>query len=122
VKFAKAIVYVEDAKASVEFSEAAFGLKGTFYDQGYGEVETGGDTRIAFANYEVGGYHLAQIGRADKIAFEISLVDDDVETAFQKAVEAGAEPLQQPEKKPWGQVTSFLRCPDGTIVDLASPA
>ena len=54
MKFAKTVVYVEDAKASLEFFEQAFGLKTrAFFDQGFGEVETGGDTTIAFANYPV---------------------------------------------------------------------
>jgi lactoylglutathione lyase len=124
VKFGKTVVYVEDAKASVEFFEKAFGLKGTYHDQGFGEVETGGDTKIAFATYAVGQNHLPakyQVGAPDKVAFEISLVDDDVEGIFKQAVEAGAEAIKEPEKMPWGQVSSFLRLPDGTIVDLASP-
>jgi lactoylglutathione lyase len=55
MKFAKTIVYVEDAKASLEFFEKAFGLKTrAYYDQGVGEVETGGGTTIAFANYGIG--------------------------------------------------------------------
>jgi lactoylglutathione lyase len=110
VKFQKAIVYVADAKASVEFFEQAFGWEATYYDQGFGEVETEGDTKISFANYA-----------PEKVGFELSLVSDDVEGDFRRAVEAGAEPIQEPEKKPWGQTSSFLRLPDGTIVDLASP-
>jgi lactoylglutathione lyase len=124
MKFQKTIVYVEDAKASVEFFEQAFGWKATYYDQGYGEVETGGDTKISFANYPVGQSHLPEkytVGAPDKIGFELSLVSDDVEGDFRRAVEAGAEPLQEPEKKPWGQISSFLRLPDGTVIDLASP-
>jgi lactoylglutathione lyase len=124
VKFAKTIVYVEDAKASVEFFEQAFGWKGTYHDQGYAEVETGGDTKISFANYGVGQYHLPekyQAGGSERVNFELSLVSEDVEGDFRRAVEAGAEPLQEPEKKPWGQISSFLRLPDGTFIDLASP-
>ena len=124
MKFAKTIVYVEDAKASVEFFEQAFGLKGTYHDQGYAEVEMGGDTKISFANYGVGQYHLPekyQAGGSERVNYELSLVSEDVEGDFRRAVEAGAEPLQEPEKKPWGQISSFLRLPDGTFIDLASP-
>jgi uncharacterized glyoxalase superfamily protein PhnB len=125
MKFAKTIVYVEDAKASLEFFEKAFGLKTrAFYDQGVGEVETGGDTTIAFANYGIGQGHLPErytAGRCDQVGFELSLVSENVEADFKRAVEAGAESLQEPEKKPWGQVSSYLRLPDGTFVDLASP-
>jgi uncharacterized glyoxalase superfamily protein PhnB len=124
VKFGKTVVYVEDAKSSLEFFEKAFGLKGTYHDQGFGEVETGGDTNIAFANYAVGQSHLPEkytVGSPERVAFELSLVSDDVEGVFRRAVEAGAESLKEPEKTPWGQISSFLRLPDGTIVDLASP-
>lgn len=125
MKFVKTIVYVEDAKASVEFFEKAFGLKGTYHSQGYAEVETGGDTGISFASYAVGQSHLPdkyQVGTPDKVGFEISLFSENVEEDFRRAVEAGAESVQEPEKKPWGQTSSYLRLPDGTMVDLASPA
>jgi lactoylglutathione lyase len=124
VKFGKTVVYVEDAKASVEFFEKAFGLKGTYHDQGFGEIETGGDTKIAFATYAVGQNHLPDkypVGSPDKVGFELSLVAENVEEVFQRAVDAGAESIKEPEKTPWGQISSFLRLPDGTIVDLASP-
>ncbi len=124
MKFGKAVVYVEDAKASVEFFENAFGLKGTYHEQGFGVVETGGDTQIAFANYGVGQNHLPdryQVGGSDRVGFELALVSETVEEDFRRAVEAGAESLQEPEKTPWGQISSFLRLPDGTFIDLASP-
>lgn len=121
MKFAKTIVYVEDAKASIEFFERAFGFKGTYWDNGAGMVDAGG-TQVHFATYELGQSHLPTIGKPGAVAFELSLTTEDVDAAFQKAVEAGAEPLKEPEKSPWGQVTSYLRCPDGTVIDLASPA
>ena len=121
MKFAKTIVYVEDAKASIEFFERAFGWKGTYWDQGAGEVDAG-DTKIAFATYTVGQSHLPTIGAPGAVAFEIGISSEDVERDFQRAVEAGAEPVQEPQKMPWGQISSYLRCPDGTVIDLASPA
>jgi lactoylglutathione lyase len=121
MKFAKTIVYVEDAKASIEFFERAFGWKGTYWDQGAGEVDAG-DTKIVFATYAVGRSHLPEVGAPGAVGFELGLTSEDVEGDFQRAVEAGAEPLKEPEKSPWGQVTSYLRCPDGTVIDLASPA
>ena len=120
MKFAKTVVYVDDAKASIEFFERAFGFKTTYWDNGAGAVYAG-DAQIHFATYEVGRGHLAEIGRPGAVGFEISLTSEDVEADFQRAVEAGAEPLKQPEVTPWGQISSYLRCPDGTVVDLASP-
>src|SRR4051795_13034189 len=114
MKFAKTVVYVEDAKASLEFFETAFGLKTrAFYDQGFGEVETGGDRTIAFANYGIGQGHLPErytAGRCDQVGFELSLVSENVEEDFRRAVEAGAESLQGPEKKPWGRSPPTCAC------------
>jgi lactoylglutathione lyase len=124
MKFQKTVVYVADAKASVEFFERAFGWKGTYWGTGAGEVDSG-ETKIAFADYPVGQGHLPDtltVGKPETVAFELSLFSDDVEGDFRRAVEAGAEALKEPEKTPWGQVSSYLRCPDGTVIDLASPA
>jgi len=122
VKFAKTIVYVEDAGASLKFFEQAFGFKATYYGNGYGEVETGGDSKISFADYAVGQSHLSEVGAPGRVGFELSLVSETVEEDFKRAVAAGAEALKEPEQTPWGQVSSYLRLPDGTVVDLASPA
>ena len=125
MKFAKTIVYVEDAEASLKLFEQAFGFKATYYGNGYGEVETGGDSKISFANYGVGQSHLPEgyvVGASDRVGFELSLVSETVEEDFKRAVAAGAEALKEPEQTPWGQVSSYLRLPDGIIVDLASPA
>jgi lactoylglutathione lyase len=62
-----------------------------------------------------------RIRRRPGQASQPSLVSENVEEDFKRAVEAGAEPLQEPEKTPWGQVSSYLRLPDGTFVDIASP-
>ncbi|MEI8406796.1 MULTISPECIES: VOC family protein [unclassified Kribbella] len=121
MKFTKTIVYVEDAEASIAFFERAFGWKGTYWGNGSGEVDAG-ETKIVFATYAVGQSHLTAIGAPGAVGFEIAFTSEDVEGDFRRAVEAGADPLKEPEKSPWGQVTSYLRCPDGTVIDLASPA
>jgi len=36
-------------------------------------------------------------------------------------VSLGATELSAPTAKPWGQVVSYLRCPDGTLVELCTP-
>lgn len=126
MKFGKAIVYVANVPESLAFFEKAFGLKTRFvHESSYGEVDTGG-TALAFASHQVGQYHLPQgyvaaAAPAEQMSFEIALVTESVEDAFRRAVAAGAQPLQEPEQKPWGQTGSYLRCPDGTFVDLSSP-
>ena len=91
----------------------------------YGELETG-TTALAFVAHEVGaGNFPGGYARADKPALplgvEVVLVTETLAAAYKQAVAAGAVSLSQPEEKPWGQVVSYVRCPDGTLVELCTP-
>jgi lactoylglutathione lyase len=55
------------------------------------------------------------------LGVEIALVTPSVEQAHAKALAAGATELKEPATKPWGQVVSYVRCPDGTLVEICSP-
>jgi len=55
------------------------------------------------------------------LGMEIALVTDDVQSAYEKAIAAGAKALKPPMAKPWGQVVAYVRCPDGLLVELCSP-
>lgn len=55
--------------------------------------------------------------------FEIALyVDtfDEVDLAFQKAVENGATPVLAPELEPWGQRTCYIADPEGNLIEIGS--
>ncbi len=41
--------------------------------------------------------------------------------AFEKGIAAGAVPIKEPEEKSWGQVVSYVRSIDGTIIEIATP-
>ncbi|WP_028217490.1 VOC family protein [Paraburkholderia oxyphila] len=120
------IVYVSDVVASLAFFEKAFGLKARFVlESGYGELETG-QTTFAFASHELGssnlptGYEAADA--SDKpLGIEIAFVTESVVAAHARAVSAGARSIKEPLLKPWGQMVSYVRCPDGTLVELCSP-
>jgi lactoylglutathione lyase len=127
MKLGYTIVYVPDVAQSLAFFEAAFGLKRRFLHESgsYGELDTGATT-LAFAAHELGdmnfpGGHV----RADKspqpLGVEIALVTDDVADAHRRAIEAGARELAPPVSKPWGQTVSYVRVPDGTLVELCTP-
>ena len=128
MKFAYTLVYVPDVAASLAFFDAAFGLKTRFLHEsgGYGEVETGaGGTALAFVSHEVAGGVLPQGYRAandgaQPLGMEIGFTVDDVPAAFARAVAAGAQALLAPVEKPWGQTVSYVRCPDGTLVELCT--
>ena len=52
---------------------------------------------------------------------EIAFVTDDVDTAFKKAVDAGAVPLKEPQHTHWGQRVASVLDQNGVIVELCSP-
>ena len=126
MKFGYTIIYVADVGASLAFFEQAFGLKTRFqHESDYGELETG-DTVLAFAAHALGESNLpAGYVRADTsplpLGMEIALVTESVAAAHERAVAAGAVSLKAPMQKPWGQTVSYVRCPDGTLVELCSP-
>jgi lactoylglutathione lyase len=91
----------------------------------YGELATG-ETTLSFAAHSLGhsnlpaGYVEAS-GSLKPLGVEIALVTDDVVAAHAKALAAGATELKAPMQKPWGQTVSYLRCPDGSLVELCTP-
>jgi lactoylglutathione lyase len=135
MKFGYTIVYVEDVRASIDFFCQAFGFSCRFVDDSgtYGELETG-ETTMAFASHSLGddnfpaGYVKANESK-NPLGMEVGFVTSDVAGAHQRAIfilkrsanAAGAQELSPPTQKPWGQVVSYVRCPDGTLVELCSP-
>jgi len=127
MKFGYTIIYVTDVLASLTFFDRAFGLKTRFIHEsgGYGELDTG-QTTLAFASHTLGSSNLpngyvAADASILPLGTEIALLTDDVVTAYQHAIQAGATSLKQPIQKPWGQTVAYVRCPDGTLVELCSP-
>jgi uncharacterized glyoxalase superfamily protein PhnB len=121
------IAYVPDVEAAIAFYEDAFGLERNFVaeDASFGELSTG-ETRLAFATEQMAESNFdggVQRPGADLPPFnvELALVFEDVEAAFERAVESGASALVEPKRKPWGQVVAYVRDPFGTLVELATP-
>lgn len=126
MKFGYTIIYVSDVNASLSFFEKAFGFKTRFiHESGYGELETG-ETTLAFASHELGASNLsdgyiAPDTSIKPLGIEIGIITDLVVQTHAHAVALGAKSLQEPMEKPWGQTVSYIRCPDGTLVELCSP-
>jgi catechol 2,3-dioxygenase-like lactoylglutathione lyase family enzyme len=121
------IVYVPDVRAALRFYEQAFGLRTGYLDPpaSFGRLETG-PTALAFATEKRAASELRgpfRPGRADEppANIEICLVFDDPAGAYERAVAAGCRAVAQPEPKPHGQTTGFVRDPYGTLIELASP-
>lgn len=127
MKLAYTILYVPDVAASLHFFEQAFGLRRRFLHESgtYGELDTG-STTLAFADHALGhanfpGGHVAAHSSPEPLGVEIALATDDVPAAHAFALAAGAKELAPPQCKPWGQTVSYLRCPDGMLVELCTP-
>lgn len=127
MRFGYTIVYVVDVAASLAFFEAAFGMPRKFLHESgtYGELATG-ETALAFAAHELGdsnfpGGHVHADSSLQPLGFELALVTADVPAAHARAVRCGAVEMAAPIKKPWGQTVSYVRCPDGILVELCTP-
>lgn len=128
MKFRYALLYVQDVAASLRFYGQAFGLKTRFLAEGgqYGELDVEGPVSLGFVGNAQAASNLpegfvANDPRSRPGGFEIGLVTDDVEAAYVKAVNAGAQPAAAPAAKPWGQTIAYVRDQDGVLVELCSP-
>ena len=129
MKLGYTLYYVEDVPKTLAFYEAAFGLKRGFLHESnqYGEMETG-PTRLGFVQHETArshGFGYAAVSRtALPPGCEIGLVtlnEQEVHTAYDRAIQAGAQAVSPPHKKPWGQVVSYVRDCNGFLVEICSP-
>lgn len=127
MKFGYTIIYVPSVSESLAFFERAFGFERRFLHESgmYGELNTG-ETTLSFASHEMGEMNFpsghVQASESEKpLGIEIAFVSEDVQAAHSRAILAGAKELSEPAEKPWGQIVSYVRCPDGTLVELCSP-
>ena len=118
------ILYVDDVAATLAFYERAFGLtRGMLHESGdYGELATG-ETKLSFSSVALMKQLGKNPGRAQVNApvFEIAFECDDVASAYQQALDAGASSVQAPREESWGQTTSYVEDPNGFLVEICSP-
>jgi lactoylglutathione lyase len=128
-RFGYTILYVRDVAASLAFYERAFDQRRRLLHESgqYAELETG-STTLAFASHELAAANLPQAFRPPAAAaeretpFEVCFVTNDVAATYGRALDAGASAVSEPQTKPWGQQVAYVRDPDGTLIELASPA
>ncbi len=119
------IIYVRDIQETVDFYEKAFGLKRRFIHESgtYAEMETG-NTALAFVDEKFVKDSISfrpNRHSEEPAGIEISLVTDQVEQQFDKAINAGAISIVKPTQKPWGQLVSYVRDNNGCLVEICSP-
>lgn len=128
MKFGYTIIYVADVAATINFYVSAFGFTKRFIHESgqYGELETGATT-LSFAAHDIAASNLPdgyQPVSAAGLPFgiEIGFVTNNVPAAVHTAVAAGALLISEPKTKPWGQVVAYVRTPEGTLIELCTPA
>ena len=121
------MVWVENVSETVDFYMKAFGFEVVMMsdEKDYAQMKTG-ETTLAFAHEGAAltsGVAI-QINRAsnDAPAIQLALVAEDVDTAFARALEAGAMKVVDIVEKPWGQRLGYVRDLNGLLVELSSPA
>jgi lactoylglutathione lyase len=122
-QFGYVLLYVADVDKAVAFYSAALGITVRFQQGTYVEMETGG-TALGFVTREFAQTHfkdkLPPPGQgASEIGFVVPL--KDVDATYQKALQSGASAVLEPENKPWGQRISYVRDPDGHLIEICSP-
>jgi lactoylglutathione lyase len=127
VKLSYMILYVRDVTRSIEFYEAAFGFKRKFIVPGnsYGELDTG-NTTLSFATLELATSNLENgviesSLKQKPFACEIGMTTDDVEGLYKHAIKCGAIAESAPAVKSHGQTVSYVRDPDGFLVEICTP-
>ena len=127
MKLGYTIIYVPNVESSLRFFGQAFGLQQRFLHESgdYGELETG-ETTLAFASHDLGAMnfpegHIRASESRQPLGMEIALVTENVQAAHNSALAFGGVEMSAPKQKPWGQTVSYIRAPDGTLVELCTP-
>lgn len=118
------ILYVKNVADTLAFYIRAFGLRQKMLHESgdYGELDTGATT-LSFSSISLMKTLGKTPGQADpkQPVFEIALETDNVESALQQALMAGATLVQAAEVMPWGQTTAYVTDPNGFLVEICSP-
>ncbi|MEL6177422.1 MAG: VOC family protein [Myxococcota bacterium] len=127
IRFGYAILFVPSVQDALTFYERAFGFQDSFLHPAgdYGELKTG-DTKIAFTSHTLATqavpFTYQPIESAQPtFGVEFTLVTPDVDAAFTRATQAGAEPLAQPHDTSWGQRVAYVRDCHGLGIGIATP-
>lgn len=123
------IFTVENVEETLAFFSDAFDIPQRMLtpEGDYGELETG-PTVLAFVSHELARANLDDAGGFTPLdatkpptAGSITLVTEDLAAVAARAIESGATSYVAPVEKPWGQTVTYLRDPNGILVELATP-
>jgi lactoylglutathione lyase len=123
-KLRYAILYVENLERALSFYTEVIGFRQRRRIGPYAELDTGstllGLSERAFVAKELLEEELPKPGQG---SCEIGIVvpEAEVQVLYERALAAGCEAIKPPCRQPWGQITSWVRDPDGHVLELCSP-
>jgi lactoylglutathione lyase len=125
-KLAYTLLYVQDVEQSITFYEKSFGFIRKFVtpENDYGELLTG-ETTLSFCHIDLAKSNLKEGFIESSIkekpfGIEIGIVTDDVNATLNAAIKNGAQLVEEPIQKPWGQVVGYVRDLDGFLIEICT--
>lgn len=102
-------LFVMDAARLVDFLKHAFGATGNFRKDGPSEIHIGDSILL-----------VAEAGVRDAMPAFLYLYLDDADTAYRRALEAGAIVIEEPQDMFYGDRRATVRDPFGNIWQIAT--
>ncbi len=127
IQFKYTILYVQDVTKAIEFYENAFGFQRKFItpENDYGELDTG-NTILSFASIALAKSNLKDGFTESSLmqkpfGIELGFTTTNVEASIKLALQAGAQIVEEPKTKPWGQIVAYIRDTDGFLIEICTP-
>ena len=117
------ILWCENLEVAVRFYTNTLGFAEKMRQGDYVELDTGPTTLSLVARRFVRDELHLEVPPLGPENAEIAVVvaREVVTATFDRAVAAGATSIQPPHEQPWGQLVSYLRDPDGHLLEICSP-
>jgi len=129
VRLEELVIFVNDVPAAAAFYERVFGFRRleSAFREDHGAILDAGGLRLALQSRELssthGGEQVAKLSAEGPAPpFELSFAVDDVDATYARAVDAGADDLEEPHDTKWGDRIAHFRDPSGVLVGLSKPA
>ena len=101
---------VHDTSRLVEFLKQAFGATGDFRTDIPSVIKIG-DSLVM----------ISSVGARDAMPAFLYLYVEDIDATYQRALEAGAVSLEEPQDLPYGDRRAMIEDPCGNIWQIATP-
>ncbi|MQY25496.1 hypothetical protein NRB56_10530 [Nocardia sp. RB56] len=100
---------VDDGRAAVAFLRTVFGATGDIEPDRPAEVRIG-DSLVM----------VSESGERERFPAFLYVYVDDVAATYQRALAAGADPMEAPLDTPYGDRRAMVRDPSGNVFQIAS--